>query len=263
MPSRLLARALPFVGGALALCLGTAACTTDQPRPQGSPTGPWVGTAPGVQLGDPAVGTPAPGGDMTAVPEDSSCAAGTERGAGLPVRPADLWPGASATGGRATEVRARPGVPCPAEPAPEPDCGLPVFAWSSSTNEELLGWTGAERVLSGFAGARVAASSDAGTGSLSVGYVSLRFREDDSRLAVTRAHVEDAMRRCGGGRPGTLGGVSGFVASQESLVGADPVRTLLVAGPDRLVWVALDGGAWSATSTERAVHLTLQRLRTS
>jgi len=263
MPSGRLARALPFVGGALALCLGTTACTPDPTQAQRGPTGAWFGTPPAVQQGDPAVGTPTPGDDMTAVPEDSACAAGTDRGASLPVRAADLWPGASVTGGRATEVRARPGVPCPAVPAPEPDCGLPVFAWSSSTNEELIGWTGADRVLSGFAGARVAASSDAGKGSLSVSYVSLRFRQGDSRLAVTRAHLEDAMHRCGSGRSGTLGGVTGFVASQESLVGADPVRTLLVTEPDRLVWVALDGGAWSATSTERAVRVTLERLRTS
>ncbi|CAN7323392.1 hypothetical protein LJR027_001642 [Terrabacter sp. LjRoot27] len=200
---------------------------------------------------------------MTAVPEDSACAAETDRSATSPVRAAELWPGASVTGGRATEVRARPGVPCPDVPAPVPDCALPVFAWSSSTNEELLGWTGADRVLSGLAGARVAAASDPGKGSLQVGYVRLRFRAGDPRLGETRAQLEDAMRRCGSGRPGSLGGVTGFVATQESLVGADPVRTLLVAESDRLVWVALDGGAWSAASTERAVRLTLARLRTS
>jgi len=38
------------------------------------------------------------------------------------------------------------------------------------------------------------------------------------------------------------------------------VRTVLVSDADHLVWLALDGGAWSSTSTERAVRRTLEQL---
>lgn len=260
MPSGRLTRALPFVGGALVLCLGLAACTADQPTAQGSSARAWLGTPPGTRPGASAGVTPTVADGMTTIPEYPACAAETDLGDRPPVRATDLWPGASATGGRGTEVRARPGVPCREVPAPVPDCSLPVFGWSSSTNEELLGWTGADRVVSGLAGARVAAASDPGQGSLVVDYVQLRFRRGDPRLAGTRTHLEDAMRRCGGGRPGALGGVRGFVATQDSLTGADSVRTVLVSDADHLVWLALDGGAWSSTSTERAVRRTLEQL---
>lgn len=250
MPSGRLARALPLGGGALApfvAALVLAGCTT-----------PVVAPGPG-----PATATVRPGPDaaMTAVPEQTTCQVARDLSADPPVRPGALWPGAYEERAVAFRDTRRDAAGCAPTPRPPTECDGVTFPWVASSGRETYAWSGARRVLTGLAAGRLAAGSDPSRGSVVLEYVALRFDHGDPARASTHELLADLVRRCGGGRPGALGGVRGLVGTQVSIFGAGTTaRGVLVGQGDDLLWLLVDGDAWSPDSERRAVPLALGRL---
>ncbi|NUR80559.1 MAG: hypothetical protein HOQ21_08960 [Dermatophilaceae bacterium] len=259
MPSARFTRALPSFGGALALVLSAVVvlngCTTAGPAPQPNPSNL---TNPDNSTGEASVV-----GGSTPVPEQVTCFSERDLASAAPVQPGELWP--SAAEERAVAQRfTRHDVPgcAPASPPPV-GCDRGAFPWVLSDDRENYAWTGARTVVAGIAAARLAAGSDPSKGNVALEYVLLRFDRNDPARARTSALLTGLVRRCGGGRPGTLGGVKGLVASQQSFFGSGNPdgRGVLVSDGDDLVWLMIDGGAWVSESERRAVGLAARRLR--
>ncbi|GAB3876131.1 hypothetical protein [Terrabacter terrigena] len=124
-------------------------------------------------------------------------------------------------------------------------------------------WSGARTVVAGLAAARLAAGSYLSRGNVALEYVLLQFDPGDPARAATADLLADLARRCGSGRAGRLGGVQGLVATQKSIFGSgSSARGVLVAEGDDLLWLMIDGAAWSAESERRVVQQAVKRLRT-
>ncbi|MGO4597890.1 hypothetical protein [Terrabacter sp. 2RAF25] len=252
MPSGRFTRALPLVGGALApflLCLALGGCTTQAPVPQPDPSTPTGGAS--LDSG------------MTAVPEQVTCFVEKDLSTGPPLQPGELWPGAAEVRAAASRITRHDAAGCHPTATPPTTCDGVTFPWVFAQDREIYSWTGARTVVSGLAAARLAAGSDLSKGNVALEYVLLRFDPGDPARGATGALLADLVRRCGGGRPGTLGAVKGIVATQKSIFGAgdDRGRGVLVSGADDLLWLMVDGAAWSTDSERRALGLAAQRLR--
>jgi hypothetical protein len=267
--------------------VATGACTGEQPSALSASTtsagsaaarasssdGPSGSAASTVAPGGgaAAVGTnttvPAPDPAMTTIAEASACTTRTDLAGRAPVRPEQLWPGASEIGFSSAQVQARAGsvaggAPCQAVLPATPDCDL-TFPWGAVSNEDLVVASGAQRLLTGRSYARLAASSDAVKGSASLLYSVLDFGSPGTRVDVVFRWYETAVERCSLGARGSIGGVPGLVGSghRPTLLSTVPGRFLIsVTGP-RVVVLVFEGGAWSDTSradaTRRALPLLL------
>ncbi len=210
---------------------------------------------------------PVPGPAMTTIAEASACTTRTDLGGRAPVRPEQLWPGASEIGFTSAQVQARAGSVTPsgrcraALPA-TPDCDL-TFPWGAVSDEDLVVATGAQRLLTGRSYARLAAASDAVKGSASLIYSVLDFGSPGSRVDTAFSWYERSVERCGIGARGSSGGVPGLVGSghRPTLLSTVPGRFLISVTGARLVVLVFEGGAWSDTSradaTRRALPLLL------
>ena len=259
MPSGRLTRALPLCGGALAPFLAVlvlAGCTTQSAAPEPDPNPPRNQANRTNQAG------PTSDAGMTAVPEQAACFVEKDLSADPPLRPRELWPGAAeerAVAFRETRQDAAGCAPTARLPAA---CDGVTFPWVFSQNREIYAWTGARRVVAGIAAARLAVGSDPGRGSVVLEYVLLRFDRGDPARTATGEILADLVQRCGRGRAGSLGGVAGLVGEQTSIFGAGTrARGVLVSEGDDLLWLLVDGGAWSADSERRAVGLAARQLR--
>ncbi|TQN47285.1 hypothetical protein FHX52_0378 [Humibacillus xanthopallidus] len=204
---------------------------------------------------------------MTPVPEASGCSTVSNRGNRAPVRAEQLWPGASQIGSDASEARVRPGAGrCAGELPTPPDCDLSL-PWAALDAEELLRMSGADRVVSGRAYARLAAStgSNAGsnTGEASLLYVAMDFGAGGSRLAGATGWFAGAVERCRLGGPGSLAGVTGLVGERHkpTLGPGDKGVFLVTTQGSQLVCLVFEGGAWTPTSRAEVVRRVLPLLR--
>ncbi|TQM62708.1 hypothetical protein [Humibacillus xanthopallidus] len=203
---------------------------------------------------------------MTPIPEASGCVTVRQLGNRAPVRAEQLWPGASEIGSDAVEARARPGAGgCSGALPASPDCDLSL-PWAALDAEELLRMSGADRVVSGRAYARLAASSESATSAASLLYVALDFGADRRRSLGATEWFVGAVERCGLGGPGSLAGVTGLVGERHKpTLGAGDAGHFLVTTQNtprgtQLVCLVFEGGAWSPTSRADAVRRVLPLL---
>jgi len=247
---------------------GSAAARVSSPDSPSGSAAPTV--APGG--GAAAVGTnttvPVPDPAMTTIAEASACTTRTDLAGRAPVRPEQLWPGASEIGFSSAQVQARAGsvaggAPCQAVLPATPDCDI-TFPWGAVSDEDLVVASGAQHLVTGRSYARLAASSDAVTGSASLIYSVLDFGSSPGgRADAVFAWYETAVERCSIGARGSIGGVPGLVGSghRPTLLSTVPGRFLINATGPRVVVLVFEGGAWSDTSradaTRRALPLLL------
>lgn len=200
---------------------------------------------------------------MTAVPEQVTCFVEKDLSTGPPVQPAEIWPGAAEVRAAASRITRHDAPGCHPTATPPTTCDGVTFPWVFAQEREIYSWTGARSVVSGIAAARLATESDLSKGNVALEYVLLRFDPGDPARGATGELLADLVRRCGGGRPGTLGGVRGLVATQMSIFGSgnDKGRGVLVSGGADVLWLMVDGAAWSTDSERRALGLAAQRLR--
>jgi hypothetical protein len=199
---------------------------------------------------------------MTAVPELATCFVEKDLSRDPPVLARELWPGALEERSVATRFTRQRTRGCVPTARPAPTCDDVRFPWVLPAEREIYSWTGARRVLAGIVAARVAAGPDPSKGAVAVEYVELRFDAGDPARAATGAMLADLVRRCGNGRAGTLGGLTGLVATQRGFFGAaQPGRGILVSAGDDLVWLSVDGGPWSRDSERRALGVVAERVR--
>ena len=248
MPSGRVTRALPLGGGALALFAGlsftVAACTSGATGPRPRPTSSAVESG------------------MTAVPEQTTCFVEKDLSLDPPVRARELWPGGFEERSVATRVTRQSSPGCAPTARPAATCEDVRFPWVFAGERETYSWTGARRVVAGIVAARLAAGSDPSKGALAVEYVALRFDAGDPARATTGAMLTALVRRCGNGRPGTLGGLNGLVGTQHGFFGAaEPGRGVLVSEGDDLLWLSVDGDAWSRDTERRALGVVADRAR--
>jgi hypothetical protein len=200
---------------------------------------------------------------MTTIPEAAGCTIRSNLGNRAPVRAEQLWPGASEIGSDAVEVKVRAGVDgCGGALPASPDCDLSL-PWAGMDAEDLARATGAVRVVLGGAYARLAASSDASTGTASLRYLAMSFDPTGDRLAATRAWFDAAVRRCGLGGPGSMAGITGLVGERHkpTLGPSDAGRFLVTTQGSQLVCLVFEGGVWSSTSREDVVRRVIPLLR--
>ena len=247
---------------------GSAAARVSSPDSPSGSAAPTV--APGG--GAAAVGTdatvPVPDPAMTTIAEASACTTRTDLAGRAPVRPEQLWPGASEIGFSSAQVQARAGsvaggAPCQAVLPASPDCDI-TFPWGAVSDEDLVVASGAQRLVTGRSYARLAASSDAVTGSASLIYSVLDFGSSPRRARGCGVRLVRNGRRAvqhrrpwlhrGRPRPRRLGSPTHPLVRRP---GSLPAH---VTGP-RVVVLVFEGGAWSDTSradaTRRALPLLL------
>ncbi|MFM6847699.1 MAG: hypothetical protein ACKOVB_01160 [Terrabacter sp.] len=199
---------------------------------------------------------------MTAVPEQAGCFVEEDVPSDLQPQPGELWPGAAQERSVAQRFTRRDTAGCEQTAKPPVDCEGGAFPWALSQDRETYAWSGARTVVAGIAAARLVAGSDLSKGGVALEYVLLRFDPGDPARSTTGGLLGDLVRRCGHARPGSVGGVNGLVATQPSFLGpGNPAaRGVLVSAGDDLIWLLLDGGAWSPDSERHAVGLAAQRL---
>lgn len=261
MPSDRLTRALPLCGGALAplllaLVLGGCTTQTTEPRSISSDSSVSVGSSN-------RIGRVTPDTGMTPVPQQVTCFVEKDLSPDLQLQPGELWPGAAQERSVAQRFTRLDAEGCAPTAKPPGDCERGAFPWVPSQDRAAYAWSGARSVVAGIAAARLAAGPGVSEGDVALEYVLLRFDRGDPARATTSSLLSEIVRRCGHARPGNLGGATGLVATQESFFGAGhpAARGVLVSEGDDLLWLLLDGGAWSSASEAHAVGLAVRRLR--
>ncbi|MCU1536954.1 MAG: hypothetical protein JWP82_1305 [Humibacillus sp.] len=205
---------------------------------------------------------------MTTIGQDESCTTRTDLGSRAPLRPADLWARGGESGYEATRVAPRPGgfdpAVCTATLPPTPDCEL-TFPWADIGDDDLALATGARSVLSGRAYARLAESSDAVGGTASLLYTVLDFGSSPDLVPAAYGWYASAVRRCGSGRPGEIGGVFGLLGAghRPTLLPTVPGRFLVTQDTSHVVVLVFEGGAWSDSSRAAAARRALPLLTAS
>jgi len=130
--------------------------------------------------------------------------------------------------------------------------------------EDLARETGATRVVSGQAYARVAASSDSSSGTMTLTYAALSFDPASNRLAEARAWFDRAVEHCGLGGPGVIAGVPGLVGERHkpTLGPGYAGRFLIATRGAHLVSLVFEGGTWSQSSRDAVVRVVVPLLAT-
>ena len=281
MPSGRLTRALPLCGGVLASFLPTlllavmlavvlGACTTQGRVPQSNPTSSANPASAGSASAGSESANPSRAGSatldtgMTAVPEQPGCFVEKDLPPELRLQPGELWQSVAQERAVAQRFTRRGAEPCASMAKAPTDCERGAFPWALSQDHEAYAWSGARTVVAGIAAAHLTAGPDRSGGNVAIEYVVLRFDAGDPARSTTGALLAELVRRCGHARPGHLGGVAGLVATQPSFLGpgSPAARGVLVGTGDDLLWLLLDGGAWSSDSERHAVGIAVTRLRT-
>jgi hypothetical protein len=199
---------------------------------------------------------------MTMVPEAKVCVSLSDS-AVPPLTVDQLWPAATDSGYGASQIRRGPDADrCAISLPAQPSCET-AFPWAALSTGDFLVAAGADREVDGLLDTTLPAGEAGAQGKpASLLYFVLRYDTGgSSSSSVTADWLSDAMTRCAGARPETLGGSHTLVGTGSSQRGAaGPATNVLVTKPDSIVWLSFDGDGWTAAERDRVARIALSRL---